>query len=79
MRLFWEGFKLTIQAIVIGIIALALVVITVSTIGMWVMILAVLWFGKLIISSWLLFTGFIISSIVLAGIWGGLANKNGWF
>lgn len=79
MRLFWEGFKLTIQAIVIGIIALALVVITVSTIGMWVMILAGLWFGKLIISSWLLFTGFIIISIVLAGIWGGLANKNGWF
>ena len=79
MRLFWEGFKLTIQAIVIGIIALALVVITVSTIGMWVMILVGLWFGKLIISSWLLFTGFIIISIVLAGIWDGLANKNGWF
>ena len=79
MRLFWEGFKLTIQAIVIGIIALALVVITVSTIGMWVMILASLYFGKLIISSWLFFIGFIIISIVLAGIWGGLANKNGWF
>ena len=79
MNRFWEGFKLTIQAIVIGIIALALIVITVSTIGMWVMILAGLWFGKLIISSWLLFTRFIIISIVLAGIWGGLANKNGWF
>lgn len=79
MNRFWEGFKLIIQAIVIGIIALALVVITISTIGMWAMIVLYLCFGHLIISNWIFFIGFIIISIVLAGIWGGLANKNGWF
>ena len=74
MKDFWEGFKNAIFAIVIGSIIFAFLVVSVVTLGMWAMILIYFCFGKLIIESWLTFTGIIIFTIVLAGIWGGIIN-----
>ena len=74
MKDFWEGFKNTIFAIVIGSLIFAFLVVSAVTLGMWVMILWYFLFGRLIIESWLVFIGMVVFTIVLVGIWGGIIN-----